>query len=128
MEPPRACAVESVSGMYVCVCVCVCVQGEGVVGWGFSWQLERRDDSGEGGRVVEGLSVFLDREGLCALLTVASATAGFRRGLGPVVLVQFDGFREFIVELHLRLLGKGKTVGYSGHVGSSSSGEPGYQA
>ena len=34
MEPPRACAVESVSGMYVCVCVCVCVcvEGEGVVG------------------------------------------------------------------------------------------------
>lgn len=56
--------------------------------------------------MVEGLLVFLVREGLCALLSATSAAAAFCRGLGPVVLVQFDGLREFIVQLHLRFLGR----------------------
>ena len=74
--------------------------------------------------MVEGLRVFLDREGLCALLSATSAAAAFRRGLGPVVLVQFDGLREFIVQLHLRFLGRERQTGWSVQARGDSRAQP----
>jgi hypothetical protein len=39
-----------------------------------------------------------------SVLTAPSTTAAFCGGLGPVILVQFDGFREFIVQFHFCFL------------------------
>lgn len=85
---------------------------------GYEKSLYVLSEKGEGGFVLEGLSVFSVCEGLCALLTAHSATAAFCRGFGPVVLVQFNGFRKFIVQLHFCFLDKErhKQICYSGHI------------
>ena len=61
---------------------------------------------GGGGTHIEGLRV-CSWSVKDSVLTAPSTTAAFCGGLGPVILVQFDGLREFIVQLHLCFLFKG---------------------
>lgn len=61
---------------------------------------------GRRGSWKKACTCVLGRGGLCALLSASSAAAALGRGLGAVILVQFDGLGELVVQLHFRFLGR----------------------